>query len=264
MRNGNFGKSKPIGEGASESKIDLGPGYRIYYGVDGANIILLLGGDKSTQVADIKVAKALWADYRERKNMSDYREDLLKDLADPEYAAQYITAARRESRGAFLVALKDVADAMFGMSKLAENVSANRVSLYRALSESGNPTLSTLDSITGALALDVVFRPTHRQTTTETRYKQSSRDSSVPTIIIDSSKGTESPKGIRDDILPSVGITQGAALRLGALSGFGLSGSRELAPHHLNVTTALAIPYLKQPMPAPSANLIQTRPHVEP
>lgn len=67
LRSGNFGKSKPIGEGASESKIDLGPGYRIYYGVDGPNIILLLGGDKSTQVADIKVAKALWADYRARK-----------------------------------------------------------------------------------------------------------------------------------------------------------------------------------------------------
>jgi probable addiction module antidote protein len=97
---------------------------------------------------------------RERKKeLSSYKDDLLADLADPEYAAQYITAAYRESRGAFLVALKDVADAMFGMSKLAHSVRVNRVSLYRALSESGNPTLSTLNAIVEALKLDVSFRP---------------------------------------------------------------------------------------------------------
>jgi probable addiction module antidote protein len=91
--------------------------------------------------------------------MSDYTDDLLTDLADPEYAALYLTAAYRESRGAFLVALKDVANAMFGMTKLAESVEANRVSLYRALSEQGNPTLSTLNSIIEALNLEVSFSP---------------------------------------------------------------------------------------------------------
>lgn len=89
--------------------------------------------------------------------MSDYKDDLLADLGDPEYAAHYVTAAYRESSGAFLIALKDVADARFGMTKLAENVKANRLSLYRALSEVGNPTLSTLNSIIEALNLDVSF-----------------------------------------------------------------------------------------------------------
>jgi putative addiction module killer protein len=70
LRSGNFGKSEPIGEGASESKIDLGPGYRIYYGTDGPTIILLHGGDKSTQANDIKLAKQLWADYKVRKKPS--------------------------------------------------------------------------------------------------------------------------------------------------------------------------------------------------
>ena len=65
--------------------------------------------------------------------MSEYKDDLLVDLADPDYAAHYVTAAYRESCGAFLVALKDVADARFGMTKLADNVKANRVSLYRCL-----------------------------------------------------------------------------------------------------------------------------------
>jgi putative addiction module killer protein len=70
LRSGNFGKSEPIGEGASESKIDLGPGYRIYYGTDGSAIILLHGGVKSTQESDIKLAKQFWNDYKARKKQS--------------------------------------------------------------------------------------------------------------------------------------------------------------------------------------------------
>lgn len=67
LRSGNVGDSKPIGEGAAESRINFGPGYRIYYGVDGHDLILLLGGTKSTQSADIESAKSSWRDYKERK-----------------------------------------------------------------------------------------------------------------------------------------------------------------------------------------------------
>jgi putative addiction module killer protein len=70
LRSGNFGKSEPIGAGASESKIDIGPGYRIYYGVDGPTIILLHGGDKRTQESDIKLAKQFWSDYKARKKQT--------------------------------------------------------------------------------------------------------------------------------------------------------------------------------------------------
>ena len=66
LRGGNFGSSEPIGEGVSENKIDFGPGFRIYYGTDGDSIVLLCGGDKSTQNADIRNAKAYWKDYRKR------------------------------------------------------------------------------------------------------------------------------------------------------------------------------------------------------
>src|ERR1700733_4459825 len=69
FRSGNFGKSEPIGEGASESKIHLGPGYRIYYGTDDATIILH-GGDKSTQESDIALAKQFLHDYKARKKQS--------------------------------------------------------------------------------------------------------------------------------------------------------------------------------------------------
>jgi putative addiction module killer protein len=66
LRAGNYGDSRPIGGGASESRIHFGPGIRIYYGIDGDNIVLLCGGDKSTQDTDIARAKAFWADYKER------------------------------------------------------------------------------------------------------------------------------------------------------------------------------------------------------
>lgn len=62
---GNFGVHKGVGEGVEELIIDFGPGYRVYYGLDGSTIVILLcGGDKKTQAADIRLAKKYWADYR--------------------------------------------------------------------------------------------------------------------------------------------------------------------------------------------------------
>jgi putative addiction module killer protein len=46
-----------------ELKIDFGPGYRVYFGEDGASIILPIGGDKSSQASDIVKAKEYWRDY---------------------------------------------------------------------------------------------------------------------------------------------------------------------------------------------------------
>jgi putative addiction module killer protein len=59
---------KPVGEGVHEARIDYGPGYRVYFGNDGEDVlVLLLCGDKRTQDQDIPTAKALWAEYRTRK-----------------------------------------------------------------------------------------------------------------------------------------------------------------------------------------------------
>jgi putative addiction module killer protein len=59
---GNFGDVKPLGEGVSELRIDYGPGYRIYVAPRGPKLVLLLaGGDKSRQRADIERARQLLA-----------------------------------------------------------------------------------------------------------------------------------------------------------------------------------------------------------
>lgn len=68
VRLGNLGKNRPVGEGVYELKIDYGPGYRVYYALSGKTVVLLLlGGDKSTQGKDILQAKAYWEDFKERE-----------------------------------------------------------------------------------------------------------------------------------------------------------------------------------------------------
>lgn len=66
---GNLGDYRSVGEGVGELKINYGPGYRVYFGQMGSTIVLLLcGGDKSTQQQDIRKAKEYWADYERRED----------------------------------------------------------------------------------------------------------------------------------------------------------------------------------------------------
>ena len=67
LKAGLLGDWKTVGGGVCELRIDHGPGYRVYYGQEGKTLILLLcGGDKSTQVKDIETAHAYWKDYKAR------------------------------------------------------------------------------------------------------------------------------------------------------------------------------------------------------
>lgn len=64
---GNFGDAKSVGDGVSELRLDFGSGYRVYFAQDGDTVILLLcGGDKSSQDKDIRTAKSYFDDYRRR------------------------------------------------------------------------------------------------------------------------------------------------------------------------------------------------------
>lgn len=65
LADGNPGDERPVGKGVSELRIDTGPGYRVYYAAKGEEIIVLLaGGDKSTQARDIETALVLWEDWK--------------------------------------------------------------------------------------------------------------------------------------------------------------------------------------------------------
>ncbi|EAQ6131930.1 type II toxin-antitoxin system RelE/ParE family toxin [Salmonella enterica] len=69
MREGNFGDAEPIGDGLSEARIHYGPGYRVYFMQQGDVIVVLLcGGDKSSQTKDIKQARRIAKAWREAKN----------------------------------------------------------------------------------------------------------------------------------------------------------------------------------------------------
>ncbi|KIF62328.1 MULTISPECIES: type II toxin-antitoxin system RelE/ParE family toxin [Pseudomonas] len=67
MAEGNFGDVKAIGEGISEARIDYGPGYRVYFMQQGRQLVILLcGGDKSSQSRDIKQARLIAESWQEQ------------------------------------------------------------------------------------------------------------------------------------------------------------------------------------------------------
>lgn len=89
----------------------------------------------------------------------DYQEHLLERLSDPEYAAGYLSACAEEGQDVFLLGLRNVAEALGGMGALAENANLNRETLYRTLSEDGNPRLSSLLSVLEACGLHLSCVP---------------------------------------------------------------------------------------------------------
>ena len=70
LKNGNFGDCKPVGDGVWELRIDWGPGYRVYYAIEGKRVVLLCdGGDKRTQTVDIARAISRWNEWQERGDL---------------------------------------------------------------------------------------------------------------------------------------------------------------------------------------------------
>ncbi len=82
-------------------------------------------------------------------------EAIVKELrADPEFAAEYLKAALEDDEPrVLLIALRHVAEARGGIAKVAKAAGIERESLYRALSQRGNPRLSTLVAVTKAMGL---------------------------------------------------------------------------------------------------------------
>jgi len=92
------------------------------------------------------------------KRTTDFREDLLADLADAREAADYLNAAVEDSEEMVLVALRDIAEAR-QMARVAGEAGVAREALYRMLRKSGNPTYCSLMGILNSIGLRMVFTP---------------------------------------------------------------------------------------------------------
>jgi putative addiction module killer protein len=65
LTEGNFSNTKGVGAGVFETRIDFGPGYRVYFGKDGESVVILLGGSaKKDQQRAIEQARAAWSEYK--------------------------------------------------------------------------------------------------------------------------------------------------------------------------------------------------------
>lgn len=91
------------------------------------------------------------------KNNDDWDNYLDETLADPEKAAEYLTACLEEGSDVFLLAVRDVVRAYGGMTKLAEDTELAREALYRMFSDSGNPTFASISSVIDSLGIKIKF-----------------------------------------------------------------------------------------------------------
>ncbi|MGD9504777.1 MAG: addiction module antidote protein [Syntrophobacteraceae bacterium] len=94
------------------------------------------------------------------KHLTEYQKDLLEALKDPLEAAEYLSAAMEEGdKEAFLLALRNVAEANGGMKAIADKAKLNRVSLYRTLSRRGNPEIRTVLALLSCMGLRLTVEP---------------------------------------------------------------------------------------------------------
>jgi len=98
------------------------------------------------------------------EHTSDYHAQLIESLKDPKEAGIYLQVALNEYQNdgnseALLIALRNIADAQGGISKLAEKTHLNRQSLYNTLSRKGNPKLRTLGLLIKGLGFHLPVEP---------------------------------------------------------------------------------------------------------
>lgn len=92
--------------------------------------------------------------------LKSYKDDLLKELRDPAYASEYLAQALESAdQAVFLLALRDVVEAGGGAAVVARQAKIQRESLYKVLSNRGNPRLTTLQGILKSLGLRIAVMP---------------------------------------------------------------------------------------------------------
>ena len=166
VSSGLLGDMKPVGQGVSELRIDFGPGYRIYFMQRSEILIILLcGGDKSTQARDIRKAKELAADLQAAPAMETSMAtrtlpfDPAEHLADPEDQAELLNDALDTGNAVYIANALGIIARARGMSEVARGAGVTREALYKAFSDKGDPRLSTLLGVLKTLDLKLSARP---------------------------------------------------------------------------------------------------------
>jgi putative addiction module killer protein/probable addiction module antidote protein len=172
LQSGLMGDVKPVGDGVSELRVDYGPGYRLYFVTRGAEVVILVcGGDKQTQDAT-SGARNLWRrSFKAAAAAFNLTEDATMKLkTTPFDPADFLDT--RESQIELLADAIDSGDSRYianalgtiararGMAKVAKETGLTRQALYRSLSKTGDPRLTTLLRVAKSLGLKLSFETT--------------------------------------------------------------------------------------------------------
>lgn len=154
-----FGEWEYVGNGIKELKIDYAKGYRVYFKeLDGKIILLIIGGDKSSQQKDIEKAKYILKKYK-NKGMDTSRFNISDYLDSNEMIAEYLnTVLANGSDKEIIAAIGHIAKSI-GMTKIAQETGLSRPSLYKALSEGSKPQFDTIIKVLRAVGGQLHITP---------------------------------------------------------------------------------------------------------
>ncbi len=160
LNNSIVGDYKYLGKSIIELRFDIGAGYRIYATqIESELIVLLAGGTKSRQQADIEKAKKIPKNGGKNMKATFKEWDVVDHLGTEEDIAAYLNAALEEDDPKLLQAvLGDIARAR-GMTDVAKSIGVGRESLYKSLSTEGNPSFQTIMKLLFVLGLKMEFVP---------------------------------------------------------------------------------------------------------
>jgi len=165
---GNPGDVRPVGQGISELRINYGPGYRVYYVREGDRLVLLLtGGDKSSQDVDIRTARDIaraWREQQRSQEMNAHQEtftpfdpaDYLDSFDDVVAYLEAVIEEGEDDPSMIAQALGAIARSR-NLSAIARRAGMSREGLYKALSAEGNPSFATVVKVSRALGLRFRF-----------------------------------------------------------------------------------------------------------
>jgi putative addiction module killer protein len=160
---GNLSNAKSIDGALFEYRINFGPGYRIYFGRDGNDIVVLLGGGtKKRQQQDIATAQARWADYKATQAGAmmaltrNFKETVKARVErDPKFRAALLQEAVEQMLSGDMetgkAVMRDYINATVGFERLARETGRPAKSLMRMFGPNGNPRASNLFAVISRL-----------------------------------------------------------------------------------------------------------------